>query len=189
MKYSGVMSLVVKSFDELVEQLKNKSFKVMSVDGRDGSGKTYLSEKLNEHLGGSILSEVTYRSAGLAGKFEYDKIKILHDLAEALNKPPVIFESCFMLLILKDIGLKPSASVYVKPMSETTDQWTDEDELDMEPTKELALEKEISFGRQIGISPSNFRLQMIEYHYDFKPHENSSIIFERVEKFGPDSDY
>ncbi len=183
------MSLVIRDFDELVKYLKNGKFKIISIDGRDGSGKTYLSEKLNELLGGNLLSEKTYRSASLDERFEYNKIKILRDLAVALKKPPVIFESCFMLLILKDIGLSSGTSIYVKPLSETTGQWTDEDELDMEPSKKLALEKEVSFGKRIRIPPSNFRLQMIEYHYDFKPHKNSNVVYERVEKFDPNSDY
>lgn len=175
--------MVINDFTKLVKILKGKKHKVIAIDGRDGSGKTYLSKQLHEKLGGSLLSEKSFRSASLDERFEYNKNKILQELASGLKKPPVIFESCFMHQILKDLGLKPGVIIYIKTLSESTNQWTDEDELALEPNKKLAVEKEQNFGKSIGIPPSNFRIQMIEYHYDFEPHTKSDVIYERVEKY------
>jgi hypothetical protein len=179
----SVLPSIVESPDDLFHHISQRKPKIITIDGRDGTGKTYLSKQIHKKFGGTLLSEKNYRIASLDELFEYDRIKILKDLAKGLDTQPVIFESCFMLLILKTLGLKPDLKIYIKTLSASTGRWTDEDELDEEPDKKSAIQKEVDFGKRIGISPSNFRLQMIAYHYDFKPQENSDIVYLRTEVY------
>ncbi len=137
---------------------------------------------MSKELDGTLLSEEKYRSATIDGRLEFDEDSIRKDLYAASSNPPIIFESCFMLSILKALIFNnKSITIYIKTLSSSTNQWTDEDELELEASKIQALEKEVKFGKQFGIAPSNFRLQMIEYHYNYKPHEKSDVIFERIE--------
>lgn len=177
------MGVTVKDFDKVVEHLQRKPYGIIAIDGRDGSGKSHLSRLLNDVCGGTLLSEETYRSASLDGLFEFDNLKFMQDLAAALKSKPVIFESCFMQAVLKNLGLKPDIIIYIKAMSATTGEWNDIHEPEEESMKDEALKKETDFGKNIGIPPSNFRLQMISYHYDFKPQDTSDLVYERTEVY------
>ncbi len=175
----------ITDLEELKDYLSKKTPRIITIDGRDGSGKTHLSRQLHEALGGTLLSEDKYRSASLNGLFEFDRLKLIQDIAEGLDVQPIILESCFMLIILKKLGLKPDISVYIKALSATTNEWNDEDELAEVETRDLAIKKVIDFGKSIGIAPSNFRLQMISYHYDFLPQDNSDVVYLRTEVYDP----
>lgn len=55
----------IDSVDKLVEHIRETGAKFITVDGRDGSGKKTLSQKIHRLLGGTLLSEKKYRSASL----------------------------------------------------------------------------------------------------------------------------
>ena len=164
----------IENFDELVKYLKSNNPKLITIDGIDGSGKTYLAKQLHKTLGGTHLTEETYRSSNLDGNFVPKFDELILDIARSLPKGLVIYDSVLMLWIADQCGIKPDLTIYIKKMSQM-ELWNDEVELDDGMTKEEAIVKATAMGG------TNFRKQIISYHFDYLPHKTADVIYERLE--------
>jgi hypothetical protein len=166
--------VVIENFDVLIEYLKKRQPKLITVDGRDGAGKTYLAGQIHKILGGTHLTEDPYRTTDLANQFVPKYDDLILDMVKGLNKGLVIYDSVLMRWILENCDINPGLTVYVKRMS-PMGLWGDESELD----------DEMSRGEAISQIPRrdvfNFRRQIINYHFDYLPHKKSDIVYHRFE--------
>jgi len=164
----------INNIDELIKYIKKSNPKLLVIDGRDGSGKTYLAKQLHSKLGGTHLTEEKYRTSNLNGEFEPKFDELILDMARSLPKGSVIYDSVLMLWINDQCGIKPDLTIYVKKMSQMG-LWSDEVELDDDMSKEEAIIKADKMGG------TRFRKQIISYHFDYLPHKTADIIYERLE--------
>jgi cytidylate kinase len=164
---------VVENIEALIQQIEKRRPRIITVDGRDGSGKSYLGVRLQKQFGGTLIREDDYREASLAGHFVPKFIDLIGDIRGKKPDEPIIYESCFMQAILPNIGVQSDLSIYIKSMS-PMGQWSDEDEL-------ACLESEAEAVTQAkAMGANSFRIQMIEYHYRYKPYERADIIYQRT---------
>lgn len=170
---AGREQIIVESLDQLIKHIKERKPRVITVDGRDGSGKSYLAAQLHAQLRGSLIKEEDYREASLAGHFVPKFGDLIRDIRGKKPDEPIIYESCFMQGILPNIGVQSDLSIYIKSIS-SMGLWSDEDELAYLDSGVEA----VAQAKAMGGGP--FRLQMIEYHYRFKPHENADILYHRI---------
>lgn len=169
------MALEVDSLEKLIELINGRQAKFLTIDGRNGSGKSTLANHLHKKMGGTLMSEENFRDTDLIYQFLPPYEKISAALRESIPKGPVIYESVLMQWILENIQAKPDLTIYVKRMS-PMGLWGDESELDDGMTRQGATD-------QIPTKETfNFRRQMINYHFDYMPHEKSAVIFLRTER-------
>ncbi|HUC89889.1 MAG TPA: hypothetical protein VMR45_03735 [Patescibacteria group bacterium] len=168
--------VIISKPNDLARYIKTLFPRIITIDGVDGSGKSTLSKELHKVLGGTLLDEETYSVEGV-GYFVPETKKLKSDIAPCLKKLPIIYESCFMEEILKTIGLKPDLRIYIKEMSQM-DGWGYEYSLDCKTEDEAV--KEIQQSIPNGLKANaKFDIQMVKYHYQFRPHENADIIYHR----------
>lgn len=162
------------NLNELLEHISKVKPMFITIDGRDGAGKTYLSNELHKKLGGTHLNEETYRTTDLEGSFVPKELDLMLDVARNASNQPIIFDSVLMLWLVEKCCLKPDLTIYVKKMTPMR-LWSDESELDDGMTKEQAIETANGMGAGV------FRRQMINYHFDYLPHKNSDVAYLRTE--------
>ena len=71
------------------------------------------------------------------------------------------------------LQLKPDVLIYVKRMAKWG--WADEDEMNGNKLEELAALNSMNS------SAPALRLEVRQYHREFRPHEVADIVFERLE--------
>ena len=171
------MPIEVDSVDELAKMIFHKGANFITIDGRDGAGKTYLANQLSRAIGATHITEEEMRDTDLYYRF-VPKSKELEDkITKGIQGGRVVFDSVLMMWVLEHVSTKPDLKVYVKRMS-PMGLWGDESEVGGEVTREIV----------IGGVPSseqfNFRRQIINYHYDYVPYESADIIYNRQEVNG-----
>jgi hypothetical protein len=167
-------SPILTDYDAILQYINDCKPHIIAIDGRDGSGKSYLATELHKQLGGTLLKEDDYREADLIGHFVPKFVDLIRDLRGKKPVRPIIYESCFVQAILPQIGVKADLVIYIKNIS-AMGLWSDEDELAYLVDETEAVKQ----AKSMGANP--FRIQMIEYHYRFKPHEKADVIYHRAE--------
>jgi hypothetical protein len=183
---------ITNTLEEIVS-IKNAG--IVSVDGVDGSGKSYLACELSKSskyayfdIDGSYLIPNN-------GKFiefiNYKKLK--SDINYFLASGHVVVIDCICsTLILKKIDLIADVKIYVKKT--IVGEWRDGKLLNYSRNVEdvLAEKRKISQeleydeanigGREpeiFNFSEENMKDEILRYHFEYQPENNADIIFER----------
>jgi uridine kinase len=174
--------------EEVANRLNN-STKLISVDGLDGAGKTTLATEISRKFGAKHVEVDCFLNRNFG--FYFDALRF-EELAAAivsctLTDQLVILDGVLIAKILSRLTLSADVSVYVKRIG--IGGWYDGDDLNYGSVADAIKQAEEStrtFNRLLKTDKKEFKLrglnkEMIEYHYEFKPHENADLIFLRME--------
>jgi len=170
---------------------------LITVDGMDGSGKTYLAKALADKLRyryveidrflnqkqGSFLDQIRYDELG-------DALQQVHAGSNA------VVEGCCIQEVMNRVGRVPELKIYVKKIEvkqvdgQRIERWTDGNFLTEygNPQDALAGEEEALreyqtlFSEEQGQADilSCLRKELIHYHFEHLPHETADLIFART---------
>ncbi|HDY8002502.1 TPA: hypothetical protein RQK74_004469 [Vibrio vulnificus] len=179
--------------NEILEKIGNTNPNIIWIDGKDGSGKSYLARQLSEQLGISVVSVDDHLIRQQGSYVSSVKFEQLYEAIMQVGKP-VIIEGVCLLEIRKKLKVEGGLSIYVKRMS-PMGYWTDEDECDPKVTPDELIQSKIEIHERavsvgfMGIEsdgvPYEFpplARELIEYHYAYKPHLNADITYFRVDE-------
>lgn len=167
---------------------------VISIDGVNGSGKSYLSSFLSKKNGYSYIDIDGDYLIPNKGKYidfiRYHELKAKITSLLTVNKIIVVDGIC-ILKVLNRIGFNSDIKIYVKKLR--LDLWRDGDLFDYHRNiADVLSEKRASLedfenvsayieGRspEINDSEEDMFHEIIRYHFEYEPDINADIVFER----------
>lgn len=194
------------NIEQLVAELKNKKLcdkKILvGIDGFLGTGKTNLSNTLKTVFGANCINVIDIddkekiyylrNNGSIIKHTDFNKLK--NDIINFKRKTSVIFSSICLLKILKTINVPPDIYVYIKrmakPVGRATDTWQDEYDCTFEDNinswEDNEITKTLKFDNQtntVNVKKSlMIRKEVVQYHQEYKPHENAKYCYLRYEK-------
>ena len=188
---------VINSVSELAELLTRMLIDgdetIIAIDGMCGSGKSTLAREISQLLGATHIELDNYLNKNLPGfveHIEYDEVGQAVGNSSKQQKA-IIVEGVCVLEILKRLEYKPDVLIYVKRLGQDG-SWDDEiinfppDQTAEEVIANLKRSTEmITEMIRVGVSPSNRETvldEIIRYHYEYHPHEEADVVFERVQQ-------
>lgn len=191
--------VIYRNIDELINFVascvgEGRKSLVISVDGVNGSGKSYLAWSLSNKYGYAYIDiDGNYLIQNNGKYIDFIKYNKLSEKITALsntNKIMVVDGIC-ILRVLNTIEINPDIKIYVKKIH--FGHWRDGnlfdykrniDELLVERRESLEEFENISAhieGRssEINDSEEDMSHEIIRYHYEYKPDINADIVFER----------
>jgi len=165
---------------------------IISIDGIDGSGKSYLSEYLSNALHCKAIHFDDYLEQNKGSFLEaLDYKSIKEDIATSLNKNKyTIIEGVCLLQVGKEIDSKPNCAIYVKKLYYNIwkggelykDAKNAEERICLEE-RQLNTFAIIEAGIEKTPPPtedtklSKMRCELIKYHWLYRPEKISDFIF------------
>ncbi|HAS6253631.1 TPA: hypothetical protein RQL13_004460 [Vibrio vulnificus] len=179
--------------NEILEQIRKANPETIWIDGKDGSGKSYLARQLSEQLSIPMVSVDDYLISQQGSYISSVKFEQLYQAITQAGKP-VIVEGVCLLEVRKILKVESGLNIYVKRMS-PMGYWADEDECDPKVTPDELIQSKIEIHERaasigfMGIKnddkPYEFpplARELIEYHYAYKPHQKPDITYFRVDE-------
>ena len=184
---------------DILNNVELNDVQVISIDGKDGCGKSSLAEYLCKgndfiHLN---LDDEKYLENKKGTYIDYIKYDILDkEIKENMNNKKVtIIDGICILKILEYLKIKSELTIYVKRLS-WYGHWYDGDYFDYEKNaKEIIQESENSIKKSINdraekqnkpslkyVYKKSIFHEIIEYHHNYKPDDKADIIYERFEE-------
>ncbi|PMM74546.1 hypothetical protein BCT47_21410 [Vibrio splendidus] len=178
---------------EILEQIKNNHPGTIWIDGKDGSGKSYLAKQLGEQLEIPVISvdDFLVRQQGFyVSSVRFDQLR---DTINQASKP-VIIEGVCLLKVKEKLGIEGGLDIYVKRMS-PMGYWADADECDLKVAPDDFIQSQLETleraatiefmgienrGVQIEFPP--LARELIEYHYSYQPHNKTDITYCRIDE-------
>lgn len=190
---------IFNSFEEICKELtkvlKDDNGFVIGIDGKDGSGKSYLARELSETLSIEYLSLDNYLNENNNNYTEHLDIKSIQEDLKIKNKP-LIIEGVCLLAVTKKAGITLDKLIYIKRVN-SSGVWLDKKECQFEKKpNELILELEhdlkqfVKFEEWMGWSDNNdgkevqlpeLVKELVYYHSEFSPCIKANYIYERAE--------
>lgn len=176
---------VVRQIETIVQLVRNGDpHGLIAVDGWDGSGKSTLARALAEADSRQYIELDTCLDRGQGGYLDHIRYAELGQRLVERDAPKII-EGVFVREVLARLGHAPAMWIYVKLLSRV-DTWHPERWFEFESASEaiadhrqtLALFSRASRRPQL---VDGLEEELIEYHFKWRPHEASDVIFERVE--------
>jgi hypothetical protein len=185
--------------NELEEEIQRKYSKLYNVivviDGADGIGKTKIAKQLAVTLGFIHLevdSFIDKNKGSYLNHIHYEKLKSAIK-NELLKFRGIIVDGICMQNIVEQISLQPTLSIYIKRMRTLDNHiwWADADRLISNLVPEEYLRKSWQeakeFRQLMGEEVSDcdpltdsITKDLYTYHYYYRPHERSNIIYENI---------
>ncbi len=169
---------------------------LITVDGMDGSGKTYLAQALADKLRYrhvEIDRFLNQKQGGFLEQIRYDELG--DALPEVHAGSSTVVDGCCIQEVMKRVGRVPELKIYVKKVDvkqvdgERTEEWTNGNFLSKydNPQDAIAGEEEglreyqTLFPEEQGQADTLPCLQkeLIHYHFQYRPHETAELIFAR----------
>lgn len=186
--------LQTSDISEIVRTLEATKFRLIGIDGVDGSGKSALAKALSGELGNIHVNLDDYLDKN-RGQFvscvKYDEVRRQLDDA----KESIIIEGVCLLAVIENLEQDLDILIYVKRVSDYG-SWRDEVDCDVtedidefvrkkkeEHRKFVRLEADIE-GKPVDPNDLDFPQlaeEVIRYHNRFRPHEKADIIFKRID--------
>jgi len=190
--------LVYRNQSELqkavAQKLSHVQFSLITIDGKDGSGKSRLASSLAKTLSGIHIEVDQYWNENESGYIEHIRYgELVKDLENSRwDYPIVIIEGICLLDIIARIGVKQYVSIYVKRVrpnglwadgllhfdpNRTADQLIadrKDQRLEWATLEDLGVNKD-------KLSREGLDEEIIRYHYRRLPHETSDFVYERYE--------
>lgn len=174
----------IKSVEDIISDVCKADFKIIGVDGPDGSGKTtFLTPKLAKITNAQILSLDTYLKKHNDEYFNcLNFIQLASDLAQTKDGS-IIIEGILLLKVLEKLGIKTDYMIYVTDNTWLYD-WNNEYgqyynlELDRIITKveEQCNKINYAFGEKTDFKLKGLKKELYEYSYKYKPIDKANSI-------------
>jgi len=194
--------MVIRDVNELVDLIDAKrqieAIKIISVDGINGSGKTYISKILCNRLGMVYFDvDELYMEKNKGRYIDFVKYQNLKDDISKFvsNGKTVLIDAVCVLQILDNINANSDLKIYVKRL-QYWNYWFDGEKFDytrsidkviQQDKKELEIFSELenkiekkNKNPRIEYSTNSLFHDILRYHFKYKPDINSDIIFERL---------
>ena len=173
--------------------LKNENYRLIAVDGVDGSGKSSLSKDLSEELGYLHINLDDYLEKNRGNFVKYIKYELLEKKIKS-TKNPVIIEGVCVLDVLKNLKLRPDYLIYIKRMSDfgfwyddylcdvkaDIDGFIENENLELKKFSEVMANINGEEFNSENCKIPKLREEIIRYHYEFKPHNHANFIFKKL---------
>lgn len=198
------MQKKVKSIDEIEKEIFKKLAgiegqpNIISIDGKDGSGKTHLALCLCCRNGNFIYFDLdthywSSKKLPYVENIDYEMLKnnIRNTLSE---KEIVVIDGVCTLSIFEKLSLNPTIAIYIKKIDELG-WWIDGKEFNYDLDLEKALENKREVSRKWlelegfdqnrdikSVTDTDISYDIIRYHFKHKPDKNADIIYERISK-------
>ncbi|UCE04856.1 MAG: hypothetical protein JSW07_14690 [bacterium] len=178
----------------ITKRLKSAAYQLIAIDGIDGSGKSTLARILSKDLGHLHINLDDYLNKNQKTYVEHIKYDLLKDKIVA-TRLPIIFEGACVLSVLRNLEIDHDFLIYIKRMS-NWGLWRDEKLCDVNGNIDDFIANENIELRKFSKAMADiegeefdleyckltdFREEVIRYHYDFRPHEKAHIVFLRTE--------
>ncbi len=200
------MQKKVKSIDEIEKEIFKKLAGIegqpiiISIDGKDGSGKSHLALCLcfrNENFIYFDLDTHYWSSKKLPYVENIDYEMLKNNIRNTLSdKEIVVIEGVCTLSILEKLSLNPKIAIYIKKLNDSG-WWIDGKEFNYELDLEEVLENKREVSRKWSelegldqnrdvksVTDTDISYDIIRYHFRHKPDKNADIIYERISKPG-----
>lgn len=178
-----------RSSEELVEQLReviaNKSLNVITIDGKDGAGKSTLARSTCSQL---MFQHIELDQYLIKKKDHFVDFIRYDDLSAAIratmkNGSPIVVEGVCVLAVLERLRIVPDCKIYVK-RTDPLGSWFDEQYFDLDSTPEEVFQRDREelkqFAEAIGepITDTDRETlfhEIVRYHFKYKPHVTSDF--------------
>jgi hypothetical protein len=162
----------------------------VGIDGVDGSGKSYLADKLSQALAFPALALDDYLHKNQGGYADFIDYPALS--AALSSMPAFILSGVCLREVLSNMALDLDGHIYVKRMH--GDLWVDEDDCVFPEGVEVAIENLASNtamisrnldepSEQFGVDRDEAGLQLtfevMHYHDAFCPQDTADLVYER----------
>lgn len=198
------MQKKVKSIDEIEKEIFKKLAgiegqpNIISIDGKDGSGKTHLALCLccrNENFIYFDLDTHYWSSKKLPYVENIDYEMLKNNIRNTLSdKEIVVIDGVCTLSILDKLSLNPTIAIYIKKI-DNLGWWIDGKEFNYDLDLEKVLENKREVSRKWSelegfdqnrdvksVTDTDISYDIIRYHFRHKPDKNADIIYERISK-------
>lgn len=198
------MQKKVKSIDEIEKEIFKKLAgiegqpNIISIDGKDGSGKTHLALCLccrNENFIYFDLDTHYWSSKKLPYVENIDYEMLKNNIRNTLSdKEIVVIDGVCILSILEKLSLNPKIAIYIKKI-DNLGWWIDGKEFNYDLDLEKVLENKREVSRKWSelegfnqnrdvksVTDTDISYDIIRYHFRQKPDKNADIIYERISK-------
>lgn len=169
--------MIINSVDKLLKVVKDLDPQKISVDGESGQGKTYVAHLIVQQLGYEWI-DVDNLTTGENGNYSIDSVKLKNELDKFQGKKMVI-DGITLIDVLDNIGMTPDLRIYVKRCNKNgewihwnRDKYTSEDIYSGGKTQKQILDD---------YADSPVKKEILEYHFNKKPHESADIIFLNID--------
>lgn len=182
-----------RNIDKLIRALRDeistKGFRLISIDGKDGSGKSSLADNISIHLNGVHinLDDDKYLLKNKGVYVDYIKYDVLKEEIDVLlqNKKLIFIEGICILKIIERSKIVPELKIYAKKLTHYG-YWFDGQNFDYSRSVEEIINKdEESLKQFIGITKQIeyqnhecIHHEVIRYHHEYKPNLNADYIYE-----------
>jgi len=186
----------IKDLEEHLLALELPRGSRITIDGLDGSGKTYLAQALADKLRYRHLEIDRFLNKKQGGFLDQIRYSELGDaLQQADAGSSTVVEGCCIQEVMKRVGRVPELKIYVKEVDvkqmdgERTERWTNGDFLTKydNPQDAIAGEEEglsefqtliLEEQGQADTLPC-LQKELIQYHFQYLPHKTADLIFAR----------
>ena len=198
------MQKKVKSIDEIEKEIFKKLAGIegqpiiISIDGKDGSGKSRLALCLccrNENFIYFDLDTHYWSSKKLPYVENIDYKMLKDNIRNTLSDNEiVVIDGVCTLSILEKLSLNPTIAVYIKKLNDS-DWWIDGKEFNYDLDLEEVLENKREVSRKWSelerfdqnrevksVTDTDISYDIIRYHFRHKPDKNADIIYELIIK-------
>ncbi len=198
------MQKKVKSIDEIEKEIFEKLAGIegqpiiISIDGKDGSGKSHLALCLccrNENFIYFDLDTHYWSSKKLPYVENIDYEMLQNNIRNTFSdKEIVVIEGVCTLSILEKLSLNPKIAIYIKKLNDSG-WWIDGKEFNYELDLEEVLENRREVSRKWSelegldqnrdvksVTDTDISYDIIRYHFRHKPDKNADIIYEHISK-------
>lgn len=178
--------------DVVLKEIDSRKISIISVDGKDGSGKTTISKGLI--VGDKLVHlniDDTYLEKGKGGYVKSVKEVDLYNDIQKYKEKIVVIDGVCILEILSNINIIPELKIYIKKLDEygnweeavDFDYTRDPEDIihEIENDTRSYIESVASRATDIDIisdGKGSLMYEIIQYHHKYQPDINSDIIFE-----------
>jgi len=201
----SVLMKVFREFDKITDEIKNeissKSVIIISIDGKDGSGKSTFAENISKQLNAVHidLDEDKYLIKNKSTYVDFIKYSVLEDELDSLKKMEaiIVIEEICILKILDRLKIESGLKIYVKKLTRFG-YWFEGQDFDYSRSAddiinegEESLKKFIEISSHIeGVPKKDYQYQesihheIIRYHHEYQPDLNTDFVFEWLQSNG-----
>ena len=149
---------------------------LIGIDGKDGSGKSYLCDQVSAELNLPAVHLDDFVERHKGGYLEHMQ---LDQLASAISgrTAAILVEGVCLLQVLARVGVRPDFLIYVKRMS-AHGWWQDEGDCDF-PGSFSEFQRQ-HFRQGLGALPA-LEVEVLSYHLAHRPHNAANHVCYRVE--------
>lgn len=158
----------------------------IGIDGKDGSGKTTLAQRIAEQIKGKVVSLDEYVEKNKGGYVPYLRVEEIRATLSS-ETGPLVVEGVCLLAPAERIGVTIDKLIYVKRMNSYR-LWLDEEECDpKEPVEDLIekLEKNLGIFEESEASETvqlrELVKEIVRYHAEYQPSKQADYIFHRID--------